>query len=50
METEPDDSDQKSNLKLEKKILNISFAGSVAFLLAEIFFAIFTGSKTVIYG
>ena len=48
METEPDDSDQKSNLKLEKKILNISFAGSVAFLLAEIFFAIFTGSKAVL--
>ena len=39
---------QKQNLKAEKKILNVSFAGSVAFLVSEIFFAIFTGSKAVL--
>lgn len=41
-------SQQAENLKIEKKILNISFAGSVAFLAAEVFFAIFTGSKAVL--
>ncbi|MCQ2544887.1 MAG: cation transporter [Clostridia bacterium] len=40
--------DQQDNLKLEKKIMNISFAGSILFLLAEIFFAIWTGSKAVL--
>ncbi|MCQ2546758.1 MAG: cation transporter [Clostridia bacterium] len=39
---------QEGNLKLEKRIMNISFAGSVLFLLAEIFFAIWTGSKAVL--
>ncbi len=37
-----------NKLKTEKRILNISFAGSVMFLLAEIFFAIYTGSKAVL--
>ena len=37
-----------NKLKTEKRILNISFAGSVLFLLAEIFFAIYTGSKAVL--
>lgn len=37
-----------SKLKTEKRILNISFAGSLVFLLAEIFFAIYTGSKAVL--
>ncbi len=35
-------------LKTEKKILNLSLAGSILFLLAEIFFAIYTGSKAVL--
>lgn len=37
-----------NNLKTEKRILNISFAGSLMFLLAEVFFAIYTGSKAVL--
>ena len=37
-----------AKLKTEKKILNLSLAGSIAFLLAEIFFAIYTGSKAVL--
>ena len=37
-----------AKLKTEKRILNISFAGSVLFLLAEIFFAIWTGSKAIL--
>ena len=35
-------------LKTERKILNLSLAGSILFLLAEIFFAIYTGSKAVL--
>ena len=35
-------------LKTEKKILNLSLTGSILFLLAEIFFAIYTGSKAVL--
>lgn len=38
----------RSNLKSEKKVLNISFAGSIAFLLAEIFFAVYTHSKAIL--
>lgn len=37
-----------SKLKTEKRILNISLAGSIAFLLVEVFFAIYTGSKAVL--
>ena len=37
-----------TNLKIEKKILNLSFIGSVLFLLSEIGFAIWTGSKAVL--
>ena len=37
-----------SKLKTEKRILNLSLFGSIAFLLAEIFFAIYTGSKAVL--
>lgn len=37
-----------SKLKTEKRILNLSLAGSIAFLLAEVFFAIYTGSKAVL--
>lgn len=37
-----------TNLKTERKILNISLAGSILFLLAEIFFAVYTGSKAVL--
>ena len=37
-----------NKLNTEKRILNLSFAGSVLFLLAEIFFAIYTGSKAVL--
>lgn len=40
--------EQQKNLKLEKKIMNVSFVGSILFLLAEIFFAIWTGSKAVL--
>ncbi|MDO4869679.1 MAG: cation diffusion facilitator family transporter [Bacillota bacterium] len=39
---------QDRKLKTEKKILNLSLAGSILFLLAEIFFAIYTGSKAVL--
>ncbi|MDO4175942.1 MAG: cation transporter [Bacillota bacterium] len=39
---------QDANLKIEKRIMNVSFAGSVLFLLAEVFFAIWTGSKAVL--
>ncbi len=35
------------NLKIEKRILNISFIGSVAFLVAEIIMALVTGSNAV---
>lgn len=35
-------------LKTERKILNLSLTGSILFLLAEIFFAIYTGSKAVL--
>lgn len=35
-------------LKTEKKILNLSLIGSIIFLLAEVFFAIYTGSKAVL--
>ena len=35
-------------LKTERKILNLSLTGSIIFLLAEIFFAIYTGSKAVL--
>ncbi|MDD4200776.1 MAG: cation transporter, partial [Eubacteriales bacterium] len=45
--TELDDQ-QKNNLKLEKKILNISFVGSIVFLAAEIFFAFRTGTKALL--
>ena len=38
----------ETNLKLEKKILNLSFAGSAAFLLAEIFFAVIRGSNAIL--
>lgn len=48
METKPVDAVQASNLKTEKRIMNISFAGSVLFLLSEMFFAFFTGSKAVL--
>ena len=41
-----DSKDKK--IKTEKKILNLSLAGSILFLLAEIFFAIYTGSKAVL--
>lgn len=37
-----------NKLKTEKRILNLSLAGSIAFLLAEVFFAIYTGSKAVL--
>ena len=37
-----------NKLKTEKRILNISLAGSIAFLLVEVFFAIYTGSKAVL--
>ena len=37
-----------NKLKTEKRILNISFAGSLIFLLVEVFFAIYTGSKAVL--
>ena len=37
-----------SKLKTEKRILNLSLFGSIAFLLAEIIFAIYTGSKAVL--
>ena len=37
-----------SNLKLEKKILRISFAGSIAFLVAEIIFAFITRSMAIL--
>lgn len=41
--------DTKDNkLKTERKILNLSLTGSILFLLAEIFFAIYTGSKAVL--
>ena len=46
METNIDQKDKK--LKTERKILNLSLAGSIMFLLAEIFFAIYTGSKAVL--
>ena len=36
------------NLKLEKKVLNVSFAGSVVFLVAEIIVAIWTKSAAVL--
>ena len=39
---------EDSKLKTEKKILNMSLVGSIAFLLAELFFAIYTGSKAVL--
>lgn len=42
------DSKPQNKLKTEKKIMNISFAGSVAFLILEIIFAIYTGSKAVL--
>ena len=48
MDTSGNNDIQTQNLKAEKKVLNISFAGSVAFLVAEVFFAIFTGSKAVL--
>lgn len=35
-------------LKTERKILNLSLTGSILFLLAEIFFAVYTGSKAVL--
>ena len=35
-------------LKTERKILNLSLTGSIIFLLAEIFFAFYTGSKAVL--
>ena len=41
-----DTNDKK--LKTERKILNLSLAGSILFLLAEIFLAIYTGSKAVL--
>lgn len=37
-----------TKLKTEKRILNLSLAGSIAFLIAEVIFAIFTGSKAVL--
>lgn len=37
-----------NKLKTEKRILNLSLTGSIIFLLAEIFFAIYTGSKAVL--
>ncbi len=37
-----------NNLKTERKILNLSLIGSILFLLAEVFFAIYTGSKAVL--
>ena len=37
-----------NRLKTEKRILNLSLAGSILFLLAEVFFAIYTGSKAVL--
>ena len=41
-----DTTDKKLNT--EKRILNLSLTGSILFLLAEIFFAIYTGSKAVL--
>lgn len=35
------------NLKIEKRILNISFIGSIAFLIAEVVMALITGSNAV---
>ena len=37
-----------NKLKTERRILNLSLFGSIVFLLAEIFFAIYTGSKAVL--
>ena len=37
----------ESNLKLEKKILNISFFGSLLFLIAEIIISIITNSHAI---
>ncbi len=37
-----------AKLKTEKRILNLSLIGSILFLLAEVFFAIYTGSKAVL--
>lgn len=45
--TEISDSKQ-NNIKIEKRILNLSLAGSLAYLLAEVFAAWFTGSKAVL--
>lgn len=39
---------KEDKLKTEKKILNLSLIGSILFLLAEVFFAIYTGSKAVL--
>lgn len=38
---------KNNNIKIEKRILNLSLAGSIAYLLAEIFAAWLTGSKAV---
>lgn len=38
----------ETNLKLEKKILNLSFVGSAAFLLSEIIMAVITGSNAIL--
>lgn len=37
----------EDNIKIEKRILNLSLAGSIAYLLAEVVAAWFTGSKAV---
>lgn len=38
----------ETNLKLEKKVLNLSFVGSVTFLLAEIVMAVITRSNAIL--
>ena len=38
----------ETNLKLEKRILNISFAGSLIFLISEIVAAYITGSHAIL--
>lgn len=40
--------DADKNLRMEKKILRISLAGSIAFLVAEVFFALLTRSMAVL--
>lgn len=48
MDKETADSLQAANLKREKRILNVSFVGSVMFLVAELIVMFYTGSKAVL--